>query len=114
MIERGTILIPFKIIGADGGPSGYTISFGGAQEFSPGDLESSRTDLQLRVPVASPAVQIILAKAGAPVPGGAFPIKPGYHILTLNGQRIPFVDKNINIQFIFDLSNFHSYFKDKL
>jgi hypothetical protein len=114
MIERGTILIPFRIIGADGGQSGYTISFGGAQEFSPGDLESSRTDLQLRVPVVSQNVQIILAKAGAPVPGGAFPIKPGYHILTLNGQKIPFVDKNINIQLLFNLNEFHSYIKDKL
>lgn len=114
MIERGTILIPFRIIGADGGQSGYTISFGGAQEFSPGDLESSRTDLQLRVPVVSQNVQIILTKAGAPVPGGAFPIKPGYHILTLNGQKIPFVDKNINIQLLFNLTEFQSYFKDKL
>jgi hypothetical protein len=114
MIERGTVLIPFRIVGADGGQSGYTISFGGAQEFSPGDLESSRTDLQLRVPVVSQNVQIILAKAGAPLPGGAFPIKPGYHILTLNGQKIPFVDKNINIQLIFNLTEFQSYFKDKL
>jgi hypothetical protein len=115
-IERGTILIPFKIIGADGGQSGYTISFVGAQaqEFSPGDLESSRTDLQVRVPVKSQNVQIVLSKAGTPVPGGVYPINPGYHILTLNGQKIPFVDKNINIQLIFDLAEFHSYFKDKL
>jgi hypothetical protein len=109
------VLIPFKVEGATGGESGFSLLFQGASEAPRGDIDNTRTDLQFRVPVISTQQFTIgVRKSGADILE-TYPVNSGYSILKLQGQRIRFVDANINISITFDLDRyFYPIFKDKL
>jgi len=109
------VLIPFKVEGADGGEAGYSLIFQGASEAPRGDIDKTRTDLQFRVPVISTQQFTIgVRQAGRDVIE-SYPVNGGYSILKLQGQRIRFVDPNINISITFDLyQSFYPIFRDKL
>lgn len=109
------VLIPFKIEGAEGGENGYSILFAGADEAPQGDIDKTRTDLFIRVPVVSTQQFSIDVRKGGSAVLQSYPVNAGYAILKLNGERIKFVDPTINIRLVFELDrSFFQYFKNKL
>ncbi|HBC46667.1 MAG TPA: hypothetical protein DCZ43_06445 [candidate division Zixibacteria bacterium] len=107
------VLVPFRVEGATGGEGGYSLFFNGAKEAPEGEVISSGTGLQFRLPITQ-QFNIDVHKGGKPT-SQSYPVGIGYTILKLNNQRIKFVDPNINIRLIFDLErSFLPLFKDKL
>lgn len=111
-IQRG-IKIPFTVAGASGGEHGYTVSFGNASGFPQGFIDNSDKDKTIRVPVSgSDDVAINLYQGD--INRESYSFKPGYFILSMDGEQIPFAREGVDIRFNFELAEFYSSFKGKL
>ncbi|MCD6162277.1 MAG: hypothetical protein J7K40_07675 [candidate division Zixibacteria bacterium] len=111
-IQRG-IKIPFTVTGASGGEHGYTVSFDNAPGFPQGFIDDLDNDKTIRVPVAGDENVAIILYQGD-VNRESYSFKPGYFILSMDGEQIPFAREGVDIRFKFELSEFYSLFKDKL
>jgi hypothetical protein len=109
------LAIPFRVEGADGGESGYSIFFSGAFGIPAGDITSNTAGVQIRVPIVpleGKKFTLTVRQSGRNI--DSCQIDPGYGILKLN-KNIVFADPNIKIRLVFDLNrDFFPVFANKL
>jgi hypothetical protein len=115
-IQNG-ITIPLRISGASGGEAGYSIGFvsaSGKPSGIPHGIKDERSaDITIRVPITESDISINLYDGATNDIKESFPIRPGYSILSLDGERIPFT-RSVDVRLEFDLANFYAHFKDML